>query len=30
VASRINRARSKLRRSLGDIDPSALNKENPA
>jgi RNA polymerase sigma factor (sigma-70 family) len=30
VASRINRARSKLRQSLGDIAPSALNKENPA
>lgn len=30
VASRINRARSKLRKSLGDIDPSALNEENPA
>ena len=30
VASRISRARSKLRRSLGDVDPSALNEENQA
>ncbi|WP_433418098.1 hypothetical protein ACQP1V_01585 [Microtetraspora malaysiensis] len=26
VRSRVNRARSKLRRALGDIDPTALNE----
>jgi RNA polymerase sigma factor (sigma-70 family) len=30
VRSRLNRARSKLRRTLGDADPAALHEESPA